>query len=236
MAKKAGRAEIVVPVGTIVTPQAVDDAKACGIAIVHTAGGRPQAAAPVSAPILPPVGAAAAPAVVDEVRRLVSTRLGATADPASIEAAIRAVLGNASGVPGPASTSDAPADDGSLVRRSSGVDGIAHVRQSALPQAAATARSGSSEAVHLTEAFPPTATTPGIGYMDWEDTSFTWTFAHAEVLVVLSGQLTLIYEGTTFAASAGDALHIAPGSAVTLAATGKVRCVLTSWPSPNRKG
>lgn len=47
-----------------------------------------------------------------------------------------------------------------------------------------------------------------MGYLDWENLSFSWTFRRTEVLVVLEGDLNLSIEGTTFSAAHGDVFSI----------------------------
>ncbi len=235
-ARKAGQTSISIPADAIVTPQAADDARDYGIALMRGGAARglvpappAKGAVPGMAPTRGPVagagsgaGVSAAPgndALAQEVRRQVAARLGPGVDPAKLDAAIRAALGASSSGPG--------TDDGAFVRRAGGV---AHVRQNALPQGVAAGKTVPGGAVRMVEALAPSASSPGVTYMNWENSTFDWTFTHTEVLVVLSGELTLTREGTAFAASGGDALHIAAGSAVTLAAKGKVTCALSSWP------
>ncbi len=63
-----------------------------------------------------------------------------------------------------------------------------------------------------------------VGYLDWENLSFSWTFRRAEVLVVLEGELNLSIEGTTFSAAHGDVFSIPAGTEAVLSSSGHVRC------------
>lgn len=63
-----------------------------------------------------------------------------------------------------------------------------------------------------------------VGYLDWENLSFSWTFRRTEVLVVLEGDLHLSIEGTTFSAAHGDVFSIPAGTEVELSSSGHVRC------------
>lgn len=59
-----------------------------------------------------------------------------------------------------------------------------------------------------------------VGYLDWENLSFSWTFRRTEVLVVLEGDLNLSIEGTTFSAAHGDVFSIPAGTEVELSSSG----------------
>lgn len=63
-----------------------------------------------------------------------------------------------------------------------------------------------------------------VGYLDWENLSFSWTFRRTEVLVVLEGDLNLSIEGTTFSAAHGDVFSIPAGTEAELSSSGHVRC------------
>ena len=63
-----------------------------------------------------------------------------------------------------------------------------------------------------------------VGYLDWENLSFSWTFRRTEVLVVLEGDLNLSIEGTPFSAAHGDVFSIPAGTEVELSSSGHVRC------------
>ncbi|MDR1491092.1 MAG: hypothetical protein LBS65_11590 [Desulfovibrio sp.] len=265
-AKKAGKTEITLPENALVTFQALDDAKACGITIrrdpspirdttCKTCAGK--------APVGPDAGEQ--DALIVRLRQKIADRMGNQADAASVDKAIRAVLKatDASNSPcgeqsppatirqqesadkSPQSVSgvklsdaharnspDGPAPSLPAFTRHAG--GVTHVRKNALPEAGPKGEPPFPEAVDIIEARPPTDASPGIAYMSWENSSFSWTCAHAEVLVVLAGEIVVVHEGTEFTASAGDALHITAGSSVTLAAGGRALCLLNSWPVSGR--
>ncbi len=63
-----------------------------------------------------------------------------------------------------------------------------------------------------------------VGFLEWENLSFSWTFRCTEVLVVLEGELNLSIEGTTFSAAHGDVFSIPAGTEAVLSASGHVRC------------
>jgi uncharacterized cupin superfamily protein len=223
-ARKAGETSLVVPGGALVTPQAADDARGYGIALLR-AGQDTTAREPDQAAVQTPSRAAgpagqAAPSAMDEVRRRVMTKLGNRA-PASLDAVIDAVLA-ACPVAGAGNALAAP-----FIKKAGTVT---RVSASALPQpdnAAAT-----PAAVSMVEAVPPSDAHPGLGYMSWENSSFDWTFRYAEVLVVLGGEITLSASGAILEGKPGDAFVIPAQSAVTLSAKDRARCVHASWPNP----
>lgn len=219
-ARKAGATQLVVPAGGIVTPQAADDARGYGITLVREGGAyaASRSIPAASAQTLAPPSRLAAPdsAAVAEVRRQVLAKVGAGADPARVDEAIRLVFGA-----GPLSAEDTP-----YLRHAGGVT---QVRHAALPAGASSGPQAVPGGVQMIEALVPAEGSPGVSYMSWEQSSFAWTFPQAEVLVVLEGELRLTCEGNDLTALAGDALRIAAGSAVTLAAKNRVRCVLSSW-------
>lgn len=63
-----------------------------------------------------------------------------------------------------------------------------------------------------------------VGYLEWENLSFSWTFRRTEVLVVLEGEVNLSIEGTTFCAAHGDVFSIPAGTEAVLSASGHVKC------------
>lgn len=167
-----------------------------------------QAYAPYPSPAQPaPSQSASANDVVDEVRRLVMARLG-NAVPPALDAVISSVL---SGAPG------------------QGGGPVVFASASSLP---ASNVASAPAAVSMVEVAAPSASLPGLGYLSWENSSFTWTFDTAEALAVLEGQLSLTANGSAYTAGPGDSFLIPAGVAVTLSAKGRVRCVHSSWPNP----
>lgn len=291
-ARKAGQTSLAVPAGAIITPQAADDAREFGIALVREGtapaasaqrgvpaqpgtaysrhampvpvaplplnvvqgspampriltqnipqGAPPVAAqayaryaAPAAAPVFPsvpaPVHTGQDAAFAEEVRRQVLARAGNVA-PAAVDAAISAVLSGA----GSGASFTGQARNAYPAQGSGSASPVVHASAAALP--AANVASAPS-AVSMVEVAAPGAALPGLGYMSWENSSFTWTFEHAAALVVLEGQLALTANGASVAANPGDSLLIPAGVAVTVSATGRVRCVHSSWPNPEtRKG
>lgn len=219
-ARKAGRTSIAVPRGALITPQAADDARGYGIALVLA--GRDDT--PPAAPAANSLAGQAAPSVRDEVRRQVTARLGGAA-PSSLDAIISAVMAacSVSGAGGAA-----PAPSGAPFIRRAGP--VIQVSAADLPPQGNMA--ASPAAVSMVEAAPPAGTHPGLGYMCWENSSFEWTFRHAEVLVVLEGEITLAAGCAALAGKGGDSFVIPAQSVVTLTAKGRTRCVHASWPDP----
>lgn len=208
-ARKAGQASIVVPAGALITPQAADDARDYGIALARAdQGGARQAV----------------PSVMDEVRRRVAARLG-NAALASLDAVISAVM---AAYPVSGAGGADPASPGAPFTRR--VGSVTQVSAADLPRRGNMA--ASPAAVSMVEAVPPADAHPGLGYMSWENSSFDWTFRHAEVLVVLEGEITLETGGAALAGKAGDSFVIPAQSAVTLSAKGRARCAHSSWPNP----
>lgn len=212
-ARRAGQTSINVPNGALVTPQAADDARDHGIALVRD--GTQPAALP-SRPGAPSTQTGSC--IADEVRRQVLARLG-NAAPAMLDAVITSVMTD---------SPDAPATDMASAIRKAGT--VSLVASSALSVQNGTGPGPA--AVTMVEALPPDAAHPGIASMRWENSSFAWTFKHAEVLVVLEGEITLTASGETLVGKPGDAFLIPAGSSVTLSAKGVVRCVHSSWPNP----
>lgn len=237
-ARKAGQTSIDVSGGVLVTPQAADDAREYGIALLRgeASGRRNEHTRPMNQALpkpdtgVPPFAVPArlhfssdAPQVADarqsdsvaeEVRRQVMARLGNVAPPA-LDAVISSVLA------GREEAADA---------RSGKVGGIYHAAASALAGLGNVAPAPST--VRMVEAVPPGATTPGLSYMAWENSSFTWTFNYAEALVLLEGELMLTSGGSSVTLTAGDAVAIPANESVTLSAKGRVRCVHSSWFNP----
>lgn len=229
MARKAGQTGIAVPGGALVTPQAVDDARDYGIALIR--GGQAPASVSVPAPAQP-LATQPGPDVTEEVRRQVLARLGNTA-PASLDAVIASVVTGAPGSSSGLASGSSPgfssggAAEVPFIRKAGSVSLVV---SSALP-ASGSAGSGPA-AVSMTEALPPGAAHPGIAYMAWENASFEWTFRHDEVLVVLEGEITLTSGSAALNGKPGDSLFIPAGSAVTLSARSRARCMHCSWPNP----
>ena len=233
-AKKQGKSRLSLPADAIITPQAQDDARACGISFAEappvreaqpsapcpcaaTAG---QACAPPSGqtPSQTPGCRSDADALAAEVRRRVVARLAPFADTEAITKAVGAVLSEKKLTPATAGTLKAPVT----------FSGAALVRAAdILPAGAGKASSG---VTGITEALTPDGHGPGIGYLAFADSSFAWTFAHNEVLVVLEGELSLEGNGATLRAGPGDALRIDAGAEFTLSAAGPLRCVYSAWP------
>ncbi|MDR3176172.1 MAG: hypothetical protein LBU06_06530 [Desulfovibrio sp.] len=230
-AKKAGRTEITLPENALVTLQALDDAKACGISIKRAPSPIRDAACKACAGEVSPPGepdAGEQGALIGRLRQKIAERLGKQADAASIDKAIRAALSaQTPHIPNP----DGPAPSLSDTAFTRHAGGLTHIRKNALPEAVPKGETPFPEAVNMIEACPPTDAAPGIAYMSWENSSFSWTCAHAEVLVVLAGEISVAHAGTEFTASPGDALHIAAGGSLTLASGGKAVCLLNSWPA-----
>lgn len=212
-ARRAGQTSINVPDGTLVTPQAADDARDHGIALVR--GGIPPAAVP-SRPDTS--GARTGSFIKAEVRRQVMARLGDPA-PATLDAIIASVMA--------ASPNASATGTASFIRKAGTVSLVA--------SSALSAQGGAGPgpaAVTMVEALPPGAAHPGIAYMRWENASFAWTFKHDEVLVLLEGEISLTVGGETLGGRPGDSFLIPAGSSVTLSAKGVARCVHSSWPNP----
>lgn len=216
-ARKAGQTSIVVPDGALITPQAADDARGYGIAL-ERAG---QCGASQAMPVAGRPTAQAASSVIDEVRRQVAAKLG-NADPASLDAVISAVMA-AYPVSGAV-----PASSGAPFIRNAGA--VTQVSAADLPRQGNMA--ASPAAVSMVETVQSVGAHPGLGYMSWENSSFDWTFRHAEVLVVLEGEIALATGGAVLSGKTGDSFVIPEQSAVTLSAKGRARCVHAFWSNP----
>ena len=216
MARKAGQARIIVPEGSLITPQAADDARDYGIALAR-GGEAPMPSRSSSASILA-MPAPSTTNIKEEVRRQVLARLD-NAAPASLDAIISSVMADGSALPEGGATP--------FIRKAGTVSLVA---SSALPGRRKT--NSDIAAVNMIDALPPNITHPGIAYMSWENVSFAWTFKHDEVLVVLEGEISFSVDGTTLVGKPGDALLIPAGSSVTLSTKGEARCVLSSWSNP----
>ena len=247
-ARKAGLTAISVSPGALITPQAQDDARKYGIALqrepaasVATQTGRtaeaPAAsqavrnlmAAVVPTPPQPPV-APALPAptaippgfVAELISRQVAQHLGSGADMTRVNAVVQDVLREHG-----ASTTAHPAQPTAQSPVQSGNGAVLVRGRDAL---SASGPGQSAGAVTVTDSITPDAKGPGIGYMQFTDTSFEWTFTTDEVLLVLEGELRLIGAGLDLKAGPGDALRLSAGLSCTLTATGRVSCVYSAWP------
>jgi mannose-6-phosphate isomerase-like protein (cupin superfamily) len=205
-AKRAGQASLSVPENALVTPQAADDARDYGIALVR---GASSSVLPVPVPEQAVPGRSASP-IAAEVRRRILARLGG-AVPSSLDAVIKDVL----------------AGTGAAYAQNTGDVVFVSAATASLRQAPS-----STGAVAMVEAAPPGLSAPGVAYMAWENSSFSWTFPQAEVLVVLEGEMTVTAKGETRTGKAGDTFIIPAGTEATLSASGGARCVHSSWPNP----
>jgi len=167
-----------------------------------------------AAPASPTPAAMPAGFVAELISKQVAQQLGGTADMTRINTVVREVMGEHEIS---ASTGAAPVQSGS---------GAVLVRgREALP-----AQSAAADAVVVTDSLIPDAQGPGIGYLQLADSSFDWTFAADEVLVVLEGELRLHGAGLDVKAGPGDAVRLSAGLSCTLTATGRVSCVYSAWP------
>ena len=176
--------------------------------VVFTPGSNPMAAEAV---------AASAPAAQRSDDLLVAIRRGVlsalpagTADEALIDRLIASVLAEMGACAAPETRPG--------VRQAGGVT---HVDSKA--QYWGGSRAKGSVAV-MDVLSPAKGDAASVGYLDWENLSFSWTFRRTEVLVVLEGDLNLSIEGTTFSAAHGDVFSIPAGTEVELSSSGHVRC------------
>jgi len=272
-ARKAGLTVFSIPPGTLVTPQAQDDARKYGIALQRESAVAVQAAppavpvavasreaqamrnlmaavavAPTTQPSPPAPAAIPGGFVAELISRQVAQQLGNTADMARINAVVQDVLGE-QGVSAPAHPAQ-PVMPPTLATPSCGVSfTMPGTTIPGAPQAPAqnpvqsgtgavlvrgrdalSGRSAAAGAVTVTDSLLPDAKGPGIGYLQLADSSFEWTFATDEVLLVLEGELRLSGAGLDLKAGPGDALRLSAGLACTLTATGRVSCVYSAWP------
>lgn len=257
-ARKAGIGSISVPPGALITPQARDDAKKYGIALVAQA---------TSCPAQP--DAAAAPQVSDEsidrvARRLArQTAIAASSDfpHASVSAAapstlsaqpdgaalaaevlkrvapMVASLGGHEGCPKLQALVNSVIADclggeaGASAPASSlaGVSGLDVVR---IEKKADVKRVPGE--VEVEEAIAPGADGPGVTRLGWADSSFAWTFEFDEVLVVTGGEVEVKSGNSPMAGlvlATGEALRVRAGTSLTLTARGSASCVCSSWPA-----
>lgn len=153
-------------------------------------------------------------ALVAAIRRRVMAALpaGSGVDEAFVERLIKSVLAETGGA-SPASAEVRPG-----VSRAGGVT---HVDSRAQRRASVPVK-GSVAVMDVLS--PVKGDDAAVGYLEWENLSFSWTFRRTEVLVVLEGELNLSIEGTTFSAAHGDVFSIPAGTEVVLAASGHVKC------------
>ena len=250
-ARNAGQKCFAVPEGALVTPQAADDARDYGIALVRQAPGgtsAPEAAfgaasVPLRAPVAPLPTPAPAPSIrppmpAPGVQASFSGAASVAPASASLEEEVRrqvlarlgasvdsARVGEA--VRAVLSGGGSPASGGAPVQNAGG---IVHVRKGDVPKAVPGASKGFAGVEMIETVIPAGVSSPGSGYLVFEKTSFEWTFPHTEILVLLEGELRLSSGGVTISAAPGDILHLPAGSSVTLSSSGKVCCACGSWP------
>ncbi|HIU17984.1 MAG TPA: DUF861 domain-containing protein [Candidatus Avidesulfovibrio excrementigallinarum] len=164
--------------------------------------------------------------IFSAVREQVLARVPAGTDPAIIDGMIRKAL-----------TEQGPGCGGSCVRcikAASQAAGVAPQPGAAwLQKTASAARvdsralplSPSNTGVGMMEVIAPESASemPAVGYVEWERGAFPWTFARAEALVVLEGELTVRVDGQVLTAGPGDVLAFDKDAQVTFEAQGRVR-------------
>ncbi len=203
-ARKAGQTSIRLPQDALITPQARDDAREYGIALVRDSEGRNSEdnGIPAVGTATPAASARQSPAPLTV---------------AAMPAHARAENGN------PSAPSTAKA--ASFIHRSAGIT-LAKRKELPLAPGGLTPASG---ALSLFEALVPAKGQPGAGYMCWENSSFAWTFDQAHILVVLEGELVLHFDNREITAEPGDTLRLDSGLSVTMVARGRVCCAYGSW-------
>lgn len=162
------------------------------------------------------------------VRAAVASQLGGGVDMSVLDKVITDVMGASgfSAPAGPQPCGNAPVSTGVTYGTESGGAVLARI-----PDEFRAEQGAARDAVLLADAVSSDDGGPGVGFMQFADTSFEWTFPSDEVLVVQEGVLTLTAgNGTTLTAQAGDALRVPAGTPFTLTASGKVRCVYSAWP------
>lgn len=155
-------------------------------------------------------------ALIAAIRRRVMAALpaGSGVDEAFVERLIRSVLAETeTDVASPARAEARPG-----VRQAGGVT---HVDSRAQRRASIPVK-GSVSVMDVLS--PVKGDAAAVGYLEWENLSFSWTFRRTEVLVVLEGELDLSIEGTTFSAAHGDVFSIPAGTEAVLSASGYVKC------------
>ena len=168
--------------------------------------------------------------IFSAVREQVLARVPAGTDPAIIDGMIRKAL-----------TEQGPGCGGSCVRCIKAASQAAAQATGVAPQAGAawlqkTASAArvnsralplaqSNTGVGMMEVIAPEASSemPAVGYVEWESGAFPWTFARAEALVVLEGELTVRVDGQVMTAGPGDALAFEKGAQVTFETHGRVK-------------
>jgi len=231
-----------------VAAQAAPLAATAQIAIRDLMAATPVAPLPASpasslaAPVAIPAGF-----VAELISKQVAQRLGSAADMAQVNAVVQDVLreqGRDYGASAPVHPAQ-PVMPPTLATPGCGApftmpgttqspmqsgNGAVLVRgRDALP-ASGSGQNAATGAVTVTDSLAPGAEGPGVGYVQFADSSFEWTFTTDEVLLVLEGELRLSGAGLDLKAGPGDALRLRAGLSCTLTATGRVSCVYSAWP------
>jgi ethanolamine utilization protein EutQ (cupin superfamily) len=187
------------------------------------------ATTPSAAPASPLPATMPAGFVAELISKQVAQYLGGTADMTRINAVVREVLGehgvSVSTGAAQSASSGATTVSGAHAPVQSGNGAVLVRGREALP-----AQSAAADAVVVTDSLTPDAQGPGIGYLQLTDSSFDWTFAADDVLVVLEGELRLHGAGLDVKAGPGDAVRLSAGLSCSLTATGRVSCVYSAWP------
>ena len=241
-ARKAGLQSISVPPGALITPQARDDARSYGIALVTQekpipASIRASAAAvdpqrqfmvlaqePIAAQAVPPIS------VQPSARPFGQSveGLGGAAPAATLAAAVldrlNALLASRGGV---AAFPGLEATIASIIAEFSSQAGAPGVDAVRLPEKKSPR--GLQGEVEVEEALTPGQEGPGVTRFSWSNSSFAWIFEYDEVLVVTEGRV----EAGGLEFFAGEALRVRAGTNLTLTARGDASCVCSSWPDSN---
>lgn len=71
----------------------------------------------------------------------------------------------------------------------------------------------------------------GCGIMEMEETTFDWTLTYDEIDYVIEGSLTVVKNGKSVTAGAGEAILIPKGSVIQFSVPGKARFMYVTYPA-----
>ena len=248
-ADSAGKEILYLPADALLTPSAVDLARARGIALSQTPSGegygQPVAPNPAVQPSADGPGSGEARSgegqSFSNLRESVLEKLPPELRSSplvdglilkAVQQALAAPSVQGEGAhPGAGAMQDGAQKTGDATEWRSDTGGILRVDSHRLPWKD-FADSGLKNTINIVDVVGVADKAPmGVGYLEWDAAGFDWKLDYAEVDVVVEGELHITTQGKTLKARPGDVVYIPKGTALRFASPGYVKFVYVTWPA-----